>query len=79
MPQWRELAPTLKGTPRIIDGDKDGTSTVDIGVDEYLIPIPVGGEALPINTISVLTPWLGLLAVIITGGTIALRHRRAQS
>lgn len=69
----------FEGDSRIIDGDKDGTSTVDIGVDEYLISIPVGAEAHPLNRTSVLAPWLSLLAVIITGSTIALRRRMVHS
>jgi hypothetical protein len=69
----------FEGDSRIIDGDEDGTGTVDIGVDEYLIPIPVGAEAHPLNITSVLAPWLGLFTVIIAGSTIALRRHRAHS
>jgi hypothetical protein len=41
-------------------------------------PPPVGGEAYPVNKLSVLAPWL-VLAVLLAGGTgwLALRRRRA--
>jgi parallel beta-helix repeat protein len=43
-------------------------------------PPPVGGEAYPINKISLLAPWIAV-AVLLAGGTswYVLRRRRAQS
>jgi len=70
----------FEGDSRIIDGDEDGTDTVDIGADEFMEEArPVGGEAQPINASIVLAPLLGLLAVTIAGSTIALRRRRYHS
>jgi hypothetical protein len=43
-------------------------------------PPPVGGEAYPVNKMSLLAPWIGL-AALLAGGTswLTLRRRRAQS
>lgn len=41
-------------------------------------PLTVGGEVYPINKISVLAPWLGLILILaIGGGILALRRSRA--
>jgi len=42
-------------------------------------PIAVGGEVYPINKVSVLAPWLGLILILaIGGGILFLRRRRAH-
>ncbi len=73
----------FEGDPRIVDGDGDGNAVVDMGVDEYVPPPPpiggVGGEVYPINKVSVLAPWLGLILILVIGGSgLALRRRRAH-
>lgn len=41
-------------------------------------PLAVGGEVYPINKVSVLAPWLGLILILaIGGGILALRRSRA--
>jgi len=43
-------------------------------------PVPVGGEAYPINKMSLLAPWIAVGLVLAGGiGWYALRRRRAQS
>ena len=42
-------------------------------------PVEVGGEVYPVNKLSVLAPWIALVAVIIPIATIVIRRRRAQS
>jgi len=39
---------------------------------------PVGGEAYPINRVSLLAPWLGLALLAAAGGVLALRRRKAN-
>jgi len=39
----------------------------------------VGGEAYPVNKLTIVAPWIGLCAVIAVGASIAMRRRRAQS
>jgi hypothetical protein len=63
-------------------GDDDGVQNgviIDQGAPGFL-PGPVGGEAYPVNRISILAPWVGL-AVLLGGGIswFALRRRKAQS
>jgi len=40
---------------------------------------PVGGEAYPINKLTILAPWMALTAAIVVGIAILARRRRAQS
>jgi len=42
-------------------------------------PPPVGGTAFPENTLTILAPWIAIGAAIITGATIFIRRRRAQT
>jgi parallel beta-helix repeat protein len=42
-------------------------------------PPPVGGEAYPVNKISLLAPWIAFGAAIMAGASILLRRRRAGS
>jgi len=68
------------------DGQEDlnGNGRVDPGETDpndpksYPVAPPVGGEAYPINKISVLAPWIALIAAIMAGATIVLRRRRAE-
>jgi hypothetical protein len=41
--------------------------------------VEVGGEVYPVNKLSVLAPWIVLVAAILGGATIVVRRRRAQS
>ncbi len=42
-------------------------------------PVAVGGEVYPINKVSVLAPWLGLILILaIGGGIFVIRRRRAH-
>jgi hypothetical protein len=62
-------------------GDDDGVQNgviVDQGAPGFPAP-PVGGEAYPVNKISLLAPWIALAAAIIAGATIFMRRRRAES
>jgi len=66
------------------DGDGDNLEFIDNLVICCMPPPhpppPVGGEAYPINKISLLAPWIAIGAVL-TGGAIwyVLRRRRAQN
>jgi len=53
---------------------------VAIDIIVTIEPPPVGGEAYPINKISLLAPWVAM-AVLLAGGAgwLALRRRRARS
>lgn len=43
-------------------------------------PVPVGGQAYPINTVGLIAPWIALAAAIIAGASLlGLRRRRAHS
>ena len=37
----------------------------------------VGGQAYPVNKLGILAPWIGLIAAIVAGATVAIRRRRA--
>src|SRR5262245_2486473 len=55
----------LDGDPRILDGDGDGTATIDMGVDEFPLP---PGTTTPISTIT--SPKAG--ATVATGTTVSI-------
>jgi len=55
----------MDGDPRILDGDGNGTATIDMGVDEFLLP---PGLTWPISTIR--SPGEG--ATVSTGITISI-------
>lgn len=40
---------------------------------------PVGGDAFPISTVSILAPWIALGAAIVAGAAILVRRRHARS
>ena len=39
----------FEGDPRILDGDNDGAATVDMGADEYTLPITADGDVAPLG------------------------------
>jgi hypothetical protein len=41
--------------------------------------VPVGGQAHPVNKLTILAPWMALCVAVIAGVSILLRRRRAQS
>jgi parallel beta-helix repeat protein len=43
------------------------------------VPVPVGGEAYPINKAAVLVPWIALGAAMIAAATVFIRRRGASS
>jgi uncharacterized repeat protein (TIGR01451 family) len=47
-------------------------------IAEVILP-PVGGEAFPINKLSILVPWIALGAAIIAGAAIFVRRRHVRS
>jgi len=47
-------------------------------VAEVILP-PVGGEAFPVNKLSILVPWIALGAAIIAGAAIFVRRRHVRS
>jgi hypothetical protein len=53
------------GDPRILDGDGDGTATIDIGVDEFLLP---PGFTLPTSRITFPTE----SGIVLIGNTITI-------
>jgi len=55
----------IDGAPRIVDGDGDGTATIDMGVDEFPLP---AGTTTPISTIT--SPKAG--ATVSTGTTVSI-------
>jgi len=55
----------IDGDPRILDGDLNGTATIDMGVDEFLLP---PGTTTPISTIT--SPKAG--ATVATGTTVSI-------
>jgi hypothetical protein len=63
-------------------GEWNNWHVEEVAVDIIVTPKPppVGGEAYPVNKISLLAPWIAV-AVLLAGGTswLALRRRRAQS
>lgn len=42
-------------------------------------PVEVGGEVYPVDRLSILIPWVALVAVLIVGTAVAVRRRRAPS
>ncbi len=42
-------------------------------------PVPVGGEAYPVNKLSILTPWLTLALLLALGGGVLVLKRRQAS
>jgi len=64
------LAPNLPdtdidGNPRVLDGDGDGTATIDMGADEFLLP---PGSTTPISITT--SPKAG--ATVLTGTTFSI-------
>src|SRR6266545_2874203 len=55
----------IDGNPRILDGDLNGTATIDMGVDEFLLP---PGSTTPISSIT--SPKAG--ATVLTGTTVSI-------
>jgi Bacterial Ig domain len=55
----------LDGDPRILDGDTNGTATIDMGVDEFRLPL---GSTTPISIIR----FPGQGATVFTGTTISI-------
>src|SRR5262249_60418622 len=55
----------IDGDPRILDGDLNGTATIDMGVDEFLLP---PGTTTPISSIT--SPKAG--ATVATGTTVSI-------
>jgi len=47
-------------------------------VAEVILP-PIGGEAFPVNKLSILVPWIALGAAIIAGAAIFVRRRQVRS
>ncbi|MFC1995020.1 GEVED domain-containing protein [Chloroflexota bacterium] len=69
-------------TPQGEDPNEDENVTIE-GEEPEPTPTPpsggVGGEAYPINKVSVFAPWLGLILILaIGGGMFTLRRRRAH-
>ena len=61
--------------PITLDPEGEDYNLADFG---YRPPIPVGGEAYPINKISVLAPWVGLVMFLVgPGALIVLRRKQA--
>lgn len=54
-------------------------ATVNLALSGIGKVMPVGGEAYPVNKVSVLAPWIALCAVTAVGASTVLSHRRAQS
>src|SRR5262245_55059597 len=55
----------IDGNPRILDGDLNGTATIDMGVDEFLLP---PGSTTPISIIT--SPKAG--GTVLTGTTFSI-------
>jgi len=76
-------APTedIEGNPRPIDGDGIPGAVTDMGAYEYVPPLPppveVGGEVYPVDKLTILAPWIVLVAALLVGTSIAVRRRRA--
>lgn len=47
-------------------------------IAEVILP-PIGGEAFPVNKLSILVPWIALGAAIIAGAAIFVRRRQVRS
>ena len=47
-------------------------------IAEVILP-PVGGEAFPVNKLSIMAPWIALGAAIIAGAGIFVRRRHVRS
>lgn len=80
----REIAATVPGGPELVSV----YTSEYTGGNEYwpklvvthTTPIVgVGGEAYPVNRLTIVAPWIALCAVIAVGTSIAMRRRRAQS
>jgi parallel beta-helix repeat protein len=55
----------IDGDPRVLDGDADGTATIDMGIDEFLLPT---GSTTPTSIIT--SPKAG--ATVATGTTVSI-------
>jgi uncharacterized repeat protein (TIGR01451 family) len=63
------------------EGEDSDTLRVVVIVEdvaEVILP-PVGGEAFPVNKLSILVPWIALGAAIIAGAGIFVRRRHVRS
>jgi hypothetical protein len=76
-----DVSTDFEGDYRIIDGDNDGTDTVDMGADEFLekMSSATDGETPPTYKSPVQALWIGLLAVTIAGSIIAMMRRKVRS
>ena len=76
-------SPTYAGGNMEISSDSSGNWTTYTDYDFMFEvwsegPVEVGGEVYPVNKLSVLAPWIVLVAAILGGATIVVRRRRAQ-
>jgi len=82
--RWRfyESVPPYAGGNRENSSNSGSTWISELGKDfmfEVWGSVEVGGEVYPVNKLSVLTPWIVLVAAIIPVATIVIRRRRARS
>jgi len=75
-----DVTTDFEGDYRILDGDNDGTDTVDMGADEFLgkMSPATDGETPLAYKSPVQALWIGLLAVAIAGGIIAIIYRKVR-
>jgi len=73
-------------TERPVGSDWNGEGTFEDGeTEDYLLrvyhppPVGVGGEAYPVNKVSLLAPWIAASMAIMAGSFMALRRRKTQS
>jgi uncharacterized repeat protein (TIGR01451 family) len=61
------------------DSLADNVTGLTISNTEVIPCEAVGGEAFPVDKLSILVPWIVLGAAIVSGATIFVRRRRVQS
>jgi uncharacterized repeat protein (TIGR01451 family) len=61
-----------------VDSDFGPLVVFNQNTAEVILP-PVGGEAFPVNKLSILVPWIALGAAIIAGAAIFVRRRHVRS